>query len=206
MRVQDIRICYIGDSFVNGTGDETCLGWAGRISTNATSNERSITYYNLGIRRHTSKDILQRWEQECALRLPEFCDGRVVLSCGVNDMVIEEGQTRVTVEDSCKNVRQILQLANTKYKTLMVGPAPVGDADLNSRIMNISAAYAQEANALGIPFVDVFSHLVSDQKYLQESKNNDGYHPKSYGYAAIANIIRASDHWWFNQTSQAQQV
>ena len=108
MRVQDIRICYIGDSFVNGTGDETCLGWAGRISTNATSNERSITYYNLGIRRQTSKDILQRWEQECALRLPEFSDGRVVLSCGVNDMVIEEGQTRVTVEDSCKNVKQIL--------------------------------------------------------------------------------------------------
>lgn len=26
MAVQDIRICYIGDSFVNGTGDESCLG------------------------------------------------------------------------------------------------------------------------------------------------------------------------------------
>ena len=27
---QDIRICFVGDSFVNGTGDEAALGWAGR--------------------------------------------------------------------------------------------------------------------------------------------------------------------------------
>lgn len=89
--MQDIRICYIGDSFVNGTGDETCLGWAGRLSNRANTEERTITHYNLGVRRNTSADILQRWEQECSLRLPNICDGHVVLSCGVNDMVIEGG-------------------------------------------------------------------------------------------------------------------
>ncbi|HZC55143.1 MAG TPA: hypothetical protein VE396_03730 [Xanthobacteraceae bacterium] len=26
-----IRICFFGDSMVNGTGDDACLGWVGRI-------------------------------------------------------------------------------------------------------------------------------------------------------------------------------
>ena len=197
MPVQDIRICYIGDSFVNGTGDETCLGWSGRLSSNAITHERAITHYNLGIRRNTSADILQRWEQECNQRLPGMCDGRMVLSCGVNDMVIESNKLRVSPEDSYENVRQILRGASVKYKTVMVGPAPVGDADLNTRLKALSEAYAQLAKALGIPYIEVLSHLISDQKYLQESKENDGYHPKSYGYTAISNIILGSNNWWF---------
>ena len=75
MTAQDVRICFIGDSFTNGTGDETCLGWAGHLSTEAITDERTITYYNLGIRRNTSKDILQRWEQECAQRLQNILAG-----------------------------------------------------------------------------------------------------------------------------------
>ncbi len=27
-----IRICFVGDSITAGTGDNTCLGWPGRIS------------------------------------------------------------------------------------------------------------------------------------------------------------------------------
>ena len=30
-----MRICFIGDSFVNGTGDDDCLGWAGRLGAGA---------------------------------------------------------------------------------------------------------------------------------------------------------------------------
>ena len=197
MAVQDIRICFIGDSFVNGTGDETFLGWAGRLCAAAQTDEIALTYYNLGVRRNTSSDILQRWETECSLRLPDLCDGRVVLCCGVNDMVLENGQVRVATEVSRKNVRKLLLQASAKYTTLMVGPAPVGDDDLNNRIQTISAAYAQEAAALNIPFVDVFSHLVSNQKYLLESRHNDGYHPRSDGYTAIAKVIAASPQWWF---------
>jgi len=195
--VQDIRICFIGDSFVNGTGDETFLGWAGRLCAAAQLNEIALTYYNLGVRRNTSVDILQRWEPECSQRLPEFCDGRVVLCCGVNDMVLENGQQRVPTETSRDNVRLILQHASAKYKTIMVGPAPVGDTDLNDRIKMVSEGYALAAAALNIPYIEVFSHLISDQKYILESKNNDGYHPKSYGYNAITRVITGSKHWWF---------
>ena len=90
---QDIRICFVGDSFVTGTGDETALGWAGRLCAMANSGDSIVTCYNLGIRRDTSKDIMLRWEQECARRLPDSCDGRMVISCGANDMAMEGGKT-----------------------------------------------------------------------------------------------------------------
>lgn len=36
---QDIRICFIGDSLVNGTGDEAALGWAGRLCAMANASD-----------------------------------------------------------------------------------------------------------------------------------------------------------------------
>jgi hypothetical protein len=27
LQLSEIRICFVGDSFVNGTGDPQCLGW-----------------------------------------------------------------------------------------------------------------------------------------------------------------------------------
>jgi len=81
--MKDIRICFIGDSFVNGTGDETSLGWAGRLCAQANKKENNLTYYNLGIRRNTSQDILKRIKNELPSRLPSSMDSRVVLSFGV---------------------------------------------------------------------------------------------------------------------------
>ena len=59
-----MRICFIGDSFVNGTGDDACLGWAGRLCRDARAAGREVTYYNLGVRRNTSADIARRWRAE----------------------------------------------------------------------------------------------------------------------------------------------
>ncbi len=192
----DIRICFVGDSFVNGTGDETALGWAGRLCASAHACNFPVTYYNLGIRRNTSKDILGRWETECSLRLPETCDGRVVFSCGVNDTVIENGAVRVPPEESCANVREILRSV-TKYKVLMIGPPPVGDDSQNERIMALSQLYAAEAKILGVQYIDLFLPLASDVAYKREVLGNDGSHPRSSGYTKMANIISSSSSWWF---------
>ena len=173
------------------------LGWAGRLCAAAYARGIPVTYYNLGIRRNTSKDILLRWEMECSLRLPESCDGRIVLSCGVNDTVIENGAVRVHPENSCANVREILRGAK-KYEILMLGPPPVGEDEQNERIMSLSQAYAQEAKALGVPYIDLFSPLASDAAYQREVSNNDGSHPRSGGYAKMADIVSSSPRWWFH--------
>ena len=73
-----MRICFIGDSFVQGTGDDACLGWVGRVCAALRQQGRDLTSYNLGIRRDTSADIRQRWQREAQLRLPAEHDGRLV--------------------------------------------------------------------------------------------------------------------------------
>ena len=197
---QDIRVCFIGDSLVNGTGDEAALGWAGRLCAMASASDIFVTYYNLGIRRNTSKDILLRWESECGLRLPGFCDGRIVFSCGVNDTSIENGKMRVDSVESCANVRAILRGAR-RYKVLMVGPPPVIDDEQNERIESLSLAFARETKALGVPYIDLFSALCTDDAYKREVERNDGAHPRSEGYSKMARIIGASPSWWFHATS-----
>lgn len=198
MTTEDIRICFLGDSFVNGTGDETTLGWAGRLCAAANASGTPITYYNLGIRGNTSRDILHRWERESALRLPESCDGRLVISCGVNDTAIALGQVRVSPEESCANLQAILRSAKQKYRVLIVGPPPVEEGDRNTRIEAISAAYAREAESQGIPYIELYSHLVTDEAYRREVAANDGSHPRSQGYQTMARIIGTSQSWWFD--------
>ena len=199
---QDIRICFIGDSFVNGTGDEAALGWAGRLCAMANASDIPVTYYNLGIRQNTSKDILLRWESECTLRLPNSCDGRIVLSCGVNDTSIENGKVRVNSVESCSNVRAILRGAK-QYTVLMVGPPPVLDDEQNARIESLSLAFARETKALGVSYIDLFSALCSDDGYKREVAGNDGSHPRSEGYSKMARIIGSSSSWWFHTLGEA---
>ena len=198
--IQDVRICFIGDSLVNGTGDEAALGWAGRLCALAHASDIPVTYYNLGIRRNTSKDILSRWENECTLRLPDSCDGRIVLSCGVNDTAIENGKMRVNFAESCANVQAILRGAK-RYTGIMVGPPPVLDDEQNERIESLSLAFAREAKALGVPYIDLFSALCADDVYRREVERNDGAHPRSGGYSKMARIIGASPSWWFRASN-----
>ena len=199
---QDIRICFIGDSLVNGTGDEAALGWAGRLCALAHASDIPVTCYNLGIRRNTSEDILLSWENECTLRLPDSCDGRIVLSCGVNDTVIENGKMRVDFAKSCANVRAILRGAK-QYTVLMVGPPPVIDDEQNERIEDLSVAFSHETQTLGVPYIDLFSALCSDDAYRREVSENDGSHPKSGGYSKMARIIGSSSSWWFRASNNA---
>ncbi|MXW80899.1 MAG: lipase [Gemmatimonadetes bacterium] len=199
---QDIRICFIGDSLVNGTGDEAALGWAGRLCAMANASDIPVTYYNLGIRRNTSKDILLRWESECTLRLPDSCDGRIALSCGVNDTAIENGRVRVDSAESCANVRAILRGAK-QYTVLMVGPPPVLDDEQNERIEDLSVAFARETQTLGVPYIDLFSALCSDDAYKREIARNDGAHPRSEGYSKMARIIGSSPSWWFHTLGES---
>lgn len=193
----DIRICFIGDSFVNGTGDETALGWAGRLCAAAATSGVPITYYNLGIRRDTSRDVLLRWESECARRLPESCDGHIVISCGANDTTFENGNTRIDPDESCANIRRVLAGVK-RYPLILVGPPPVDDDNHNARIESLSGRFADEAARAGVPYIEIYSQLVVDRAYRQAVSNNDGAHPTSGGYSRMADVVGRSADWWFN--------
>lgn len=195
----DTRICFVGDSFVNGTGDRECLGWTGRVCAAACRQGYSVTYYNLGIRRETSADIRDRWQLEVERRLPESCDRRVVFSFGVNDTTIENGRPRVDPRDSINNARQILTEAQRSLPVLMVGPALVGEAEQNQRICDLSGRLAVLCQELEVPFLEIAGPLQGSAVWVAEAIANDGAHPSAAGYRELAELVQNWSAWrgWF---------
>ncbi|AFZ32494.1 lipolytic protein G-D-S-L family [Gloeocapsa sp. PCC 7428] len=193
------RICFFGESFVNGTGDPECLGWTGRICAAACQQGYDITYYNLGVRRQTSTELKKRWLDEVSCRLsPEF-DSRIVFSFGVNNTTIENGKTRVDFSTSVENLSYILGVAKQMFPVLMVGPPLTPDCEQNQRIARLSAKYAEACQKLDIAYLDTFTKLQSSTIWLQEAAANDGYHPRAGGYTEFANIVQNWSSWlsWF---------
>lgn len=190
-----MRICFIGDSFVNGTGDPECLGWTGRICVAAQKQGDDVTYYNLGVRRETSADIKARWLQEVSCRLSPADDGRVVFSFGTNDTTIETDKTRIDFVESTENTRQILQVARQKFPVLMVGAPPIIDAEQNARTARLLEQFEQICLATNIHYLDIFAPLQKSQTWLQEVADYDGAHPRAAGYQEIANLVQNWSGW-----------
>ena len=192
---KDIRICFVGDSFVNGVGDKEKLGWSGRLCALSEKTNIEITYYNLGIRRNTSSDICKRWRQECTCRLPQGSENLIVFSFGVNDTVIENGKLRVSTEQSINNAKKILIEASKIYPVKMIGPPPIEDKTQNERIREIDTSFLSLCEELSIPYLSVFEELKVNPIWLEEVSSNDGAHPRSKGYSALARLVESWECW-----------
>lgn len=194
-----MRICFFGDSFVNGTADPDGLGWVGRICAGQRRGGHDLTCYNLGIRRDTSADVRARWHGEAVARLPDDLDGRLVFSFGVNDCTLEDGQPRLPPAQALAQAEAILTAASGWKPTLFVGPPPIAEPAVNRRIEPLSGALAALCGRLEIPYLDSFSPLVRSDVWMTEVAAGDGAHPGAAGYAQFAEIVAAWSGWrnWF---------
>ncbi|MDX2217391.1 MAG: GDSL-type esterase/lipase family protein [Oculatellaceae cyanobacterium bins.114] len=191
----ELRICFVGDSFVNGTGDPTYLGWTGRVCAAARDRGHDITHYNLGVRRETTADIQQRWQSEVSCRLPDPDQGRIVFSFGVNDTTIEAGKPRIELDESAQNAYAILNKARQMFPVLMLSPVPIADREQNWRSAYLTEKLAEVCTQLKIPFLDVFTPLQASKIWLQEAAQNDGAHPLAGGYAELALLVQNWSAW-----------
>ena len=200
MAIDDLRICFVGDSFVNGTGDPACLGWTGRVCAALIEQGHGVTYYNLGGRRETSSDIAARWHQEVIPRLAPGNDARLVFSFGVNDTMPEEGDSRGSYTDSLANTETILRNARAVAPTLMVGPQPIADERQNVVTAKLAQGMRVVCAAVRVPFLPVFASLHKSTIWMDEVRAGDGAHPSAAGYAEFARIVLGSSPWreWFD--------
>jgi acyl-CoA thioesterase I len=185
-----MRICFVGDSMVNGTGDPEYLGWTGRVLRHERTRRPELTGYNLGIRRDTSGQILARWREEVTRRLPAEIEGRVVFSFGVNDAVQE-----VDPKQSLAHAEAILGDARTRWSVFMVGLVPIVPDGARERSRKLDTAFAELCGRRGIPYLSVFDGLMRTSTWLDEARAGDGAHPGAGGYARLAALVLASDVW-----------
>lgn len=190
-----MRICFIGDSLVAGTGDPDYLGWPGRIAIAARRRGHDITCYNLGVRGHTAAQILARWRAEAAARYVETDDCRLVFEFGINDTKETDGRLIVAPETAGLEAQEILAGAVAWQKTLMIGPPPVSDAPRNARVAAMSARIGAVCAGLNVPFLDSFAALSAEPAWAQAVARGDGVHPVAAGYDVWAQAIEAWPAW-----------
>ena len=200
--MEDIRIYFIGDSYVNGTGDPEYLGWPGRVCAASKSDDASITSYNLGIRADTSEDVLRRWEREVEARRLKPHDGRVVFGFGANDCWIEDGKTRVARADTVRNTEEILTSAQSLFPTLMIGPPPGIDESEDARRADMSVLLGTIAGRADVPYLEVIHALRAGGVWQSEAALGDRIHPADGGYSALADLVLDWPQWWFHETQR----
>jgi len=182
------------------------LGWVGRVAVASFAAGTPLTAYNLGVRGETSLQVASRWRLETRARLLPGADTRMVVSFGANDTTIEDGVQRVEAERSCGALDDILERARSiDLPTLVVGPAPVDDAEQSRRIHSLSAAFGEVCASRAVPFLGVAEPLLASNVWSQQAASGDGAHPGAAGYEALAEIV-LSGGWldWLRSGSGAK--
>lgn len=185
-----MRICFVGDSITNGTGDPEYLGWVGRLMQHERTRRTELTGYNLGIRRDRSDQIRARWRAEVEARLPAEHEGRVVFAFGANDAV-QDIAPSITLGHS----EAMLTEAKARWPVFMVGPAPLPEPKVRERLVVLDKAFAALCLRLAVPYASVLDGLMATPTWLDEARAGDGAHPGAAGYRRLAEIILAGKAW-----------
>ena len=185
---RDVRVCFVGDSYVAGLGDSSGLGWVGRVTVAGLARGLPLTAYNLGVRRDTSVLVSERIGREVRPRLAPASDPRVVVSFGVNDTVVEEGVVRVSGADTVAALERSIAAVAPAH-VLLVGPPAVDDDAHAERIDALNEVLRERALLLGVGFVDSFTETSTDALWREQVRDGDGYHPDAAGYQRLAEIV-----------------
>jgi lysophospholipase L1-like esterase len=188
----DMRLIFIGDSIVAGSGDDECRGWVGRVGSATRRAGVDHTPYNLGIGGDTTADVLRRWEQEVTRRVNPEIQNRLVAQIGVNDA--RDGVERDPA-DSARDLVAFVEGARAAgLEPLIVGPTPTRQPGESERIGALSERFAATCADTGAAFIEVHAALRDSGGFLA-SLESDGYHPDGDGYAEIAQVV-LHNGWW----------
>lgn len=188
-----MRVCFVGDDYVCGEGDDDCQGRVSRACSKAKRRGNDLRPYNLGVCGNTSRDIAQRWEKEVVDRLE--LGGFLILSFGVNDCRLERGEPKVCEEEALLNIDEIVGRAGSQWPMLMVGPPCTRDAALNLRIQSLSDKLQAFCEGQELPFLPLFERTSRSRLYRDDLAQGNGLHPNRAGYGVIYQAVRDWQFW-----------
>ncbi len=180
---------FFGDSVTLGVNDAPAGGWVARLAGKAADAGLPVppdTFYNMGVRRNSSRMILDRWEAEFKARVMEGVPSCLLFCFGTVDMAAPKGFPNIPVGESAANAREILLKAKTFGCTALVSAPPVTDAEHCQRLDALCTAYASICRSIDVPFVDIF-HPLLQMDYVKDLA--DGVHPGSLGNDMIATLL-----------------
>ena len=142
----------------------------------------SSTFYNLGVRKHSSLQIRERWVSEYRSRVNDATVPYLVFCFGTVDMAAPNGNVAVPMQESTQNAQAILSEAQMEAPVLMMGPPPVKNPDHLERLNKLNETYAGLCLDLGVAYLDLLKGLPA----VYVADLDDGLHPGKTGNMLIA--------------------
>jgi acyl-CoA thioesterase-1 len=188
----DIRVCFLGDSFMLGAGDDSGLGWVGRVLAAERGRGVDLTVYNLGVRGQTGAEIAERATAEVTARIAERGDRRgLVFSFGAND--IHQGRP---LSESLRSAIGLLHWSATQgYQAFAVSPPPSPEPAMDAERAALGEALKQACSDQAAPLLDLRAAVADWTAWHEEAAAGDGVHPNQAGYALIARAFEAWPAW-----------
>jgi lysophospholipase L1-like esterase len=188
----DLRACFLGDSYTAGAGDDTGLGWVGRVWAAARGEGADLTAYNLGVRGETGPQIAARAAAELPPRLALGDSHAMVFSFGSNDF-----SKGVTESESLAAAGRLLDLAERAGIPAFVLSSPVfiDEPERDWQSSAFSAALGQLCVTRDAHWLDLRATPMNWRLWWDQAQSGDGYHPNGPGYAALAEVVAAWPAW-----------
>ena len=141
---------FFGDSLTLGVNDNAMPGgWVSRLvllgSQAGWYDMPPATFYNLGVRRHTSTDIAARWQAEVASRQIPGTINHLAFCPGVVDM--SPAQMR-PVDEVCATVMQMLDQASALGPVLLICPPPVKEPAMSHALRGLCDGMCPQGTSL----------------------------------------------------------
>src|ERR1700743_2351354 len=148
----DLRVCFLGDSFTLGTGDDDGLGWAGRVLAAERGRGIDLTAYNLGIRGQTGAEIAARGPREIGERIAGKGERQAgVVSFGTNDIRLDR-----PIEETVAALEAIATWAlGQGFAVLVMGSPHAAEPELDALRAQRNLHMEAACGRLGVPFLDV---------------------------------------------------
>ena len=188
----DLRACFLGDSYVTGAGDDSALGWVGRVAVAARSEGVDLTPYTLGVRYETGPEVADRALAEMRPRLKHGDRFAAMVAFGAND--ISQG---IPLADTLAAAGTVLEAAAGLDASAFVLSPPVFGMDLekDAKAAEMTAGLQGLCAARATPFLNLRDAVADWSLWWAEAQAGDGAHPNAAGYALVADAVSAWGPW-----------
>lgn len=194
-----VKIVCIGDSIVEGEGDELGLsGWAGRLQHKILKGSKvgENRIYNLGMGMETSIDLMHRFFSEVLYRNPDV----IIMQAAHGDSRLALNNAQIKEFEIGKSARLrsynklFTYLSLSKKKILIIGLNPISfnttskkyPLQRSKHIESHNRGLKKLCNQFKLPFLDprdIFKNVKLEKFYV------DGLHPNSKGYELMFDAI-----------------
>jgi acyl-CoA thioesterase-1 len=194
--LEDLRACFLGDSLTLGQGDDTGLGWPGRVFAQARASGHVLTLYNLGVRGDTAAQIAARARSETEARFRSGDRKAVVFSFGANDLMLGR-----PLDETLEALEALLDWAGAMdYAAFVLPPPTFLEGAIVAKGHRMADAFADACERRQVPFFDTRAVGLDWALWWREARAGDGVHPAAGAYTALARAFDAWPAWqgWLN--------